>query len=197
MNWKVIFLILTMLLIINQSFAQRRYRHASYRAIDFFHEIGGSAFFVSTPYNNATMPAFTYSPRLSFDLNRISSISFSAPVSIFPNYHTQNEIGRRQIKFGYEIPVSVDLNIGLGSTSRCREDLGCFFGAGFGISEVSVSDLESSGSQDSKVAGKYVQAGLRLPTQKKHMYSFSVYTIWGSFNRKIFGLRALYSLYKF
>ena len=143
------------------------------------------------------MPAFTYKPRLSFELNRTSSIAFSAPISVFPNYHSINEIGRRQIKLGYEIPVAIDLNIGLGSTSFHRKNVGCYIGVGFGVSEVSVSELEASNSQDSKIAGNYAHIGIRLPTQRKHIYSISLYTIWGAYHRKVFGLRGLCSLYKY
>lgn len=179
------------------SLAQGRYRHEAYKAIDFFHEAGATGILVATPNTTVTMPAFSYKPRLSFGLNRAYSISFSMPLSLFLNYHVIGENGKRQVKLGYEIPISVDLNIGLGSTSKCREDIGFFIGAGFGMSEVSISQLESSNSQDSKIAGNYGHLGFRLPLKNRHTYSLSAYTIWGAFHRKVFGFSVLYSLYKY
>lgn len=178
-------------LCLNQVLSAQPYRQR--QTISFMHGLGASAIIVSTDQASGTLPALTYNPRINFILHPEATLSIGIPLSVMYNFQNEKLSGQSQGQFAYELPMVINFNFGHGSNFSSRQHWGGFVGIGYGINSLEVRDTESNSSNLVNVEGTYVNLGFRFLMNYKHSLELKGYTIWGVFERKIFGVRAIYN----
>lgn len=125
--------------------------------------------------------AFTYSPRFNFVETASMSVSVGIPISvgISGNYNFSynsryyggySDDETNTLRFMFNAPVMINLNLGAGSTKDNRKRIGYFVGAGFGYHYSESADAEYydennnlvSSHMEGSTTGPAANAGMRI-----------------------------------
>ncbi|MFT3946471.1 MAG: hypothetical protein QM763_05795 [Agriterribacter sp.] len=106
----------------------------------FMHGAGAGVFIESAPNTDANAAfALTYSPRVNFVETEALSVSIGVPLSMgfsgsynysYNSYYGSSEANT--LRFMFNAPAIINLNVGAGSTKENERRFGFFVGAGFG-----------------------------------------------------------------
>jgi hypothetical protein len=120
---------------------------------------------ITTPYSSSSFSLaqtnLTYFPRYNFVENENSSISIGFPVGIGIGIASNTYGNDAGISFAYDLPATIDYNIGFKSTSENEKKFGAYFGAGFGYYKVSISGSQYSDFKGATY-GPLFRGGVRI-----------------------------------
>lgn len=120
---------------------------------------------ITTPYSSSSFSLaqtnLTYFPRYNFVENENSSISIGFPLGIGIGIASNTYGNDAGISFAYDLPATIDYNIGFKSTSENEKTFGVYFGAGFGYYKVSISGSQYSDFKGATY-GPLFRGGVRI-----------------------------------
>jgi hypothetical protein len=153
---------------------------------------------VTTPRSTAdfsmVMTTLTYSPRYNFIQGINSSVSIGTPVGVGFGI-TRNTYGSDAgFAFAYDLPVTLDYNIGCMATPKSNRNFGGFAGIGYGYYKVSISGSAYSNFSGATY-GPMARLGLRFGSDnrdEKISVAFFYKKGMEAAKMKTFGISVLY-----
>lgn len=176
----------------------------------FMHGVGVSVFV--TKVKETQIGAFggvTYSPRINFLETESLALSAGVPLSIGMSgaysYNSMNGYGYESntLRFMFNAPMIINLNVGAGSTKENESRFGFFVGGGFGYHYGDFNVIETDeygnwqeGDEVMSVYGPAANAGFRIAVgshQKNIEARFSYMKGMNESKPSIFGMAALFN----
>ncbi len=140
--------------------------------------------------NTIMAPGLTYRARLNFmKFSFRTSLSLEVPLSI--GYTLDPLPGDDQI--AYEIPISLNFNVGYGSALTTRRTLGGFLGLGYAFNSISNQRFDKVNEKEivlESTRGVMIQAGVRALIFGNYGFTSGGYVIIGNEESFVFGVRA-------
>lgn len=140
-----------------------------------------------------------YFPRYNFIENNNSSVSIGAPVGVGIGLASNDNGNDAGLAFSYDLPIVLDYNIGCKSTKDNDENIGGYFGIGFGYYRVSISQTRYLNFNGENY-GPILRGGIRVRSASEnwngHGLSIGLFYKKGLEKVRIstFGLNILYDL---
>ncbi len=156
----------------------------------YIHSIN-AAFMMSNYDKNTIMaPGLTYRARLNLmKFSFRTTLSIEVPLSI--GYTLDPLPGDDQI--AYEIPISLNFNVGYGSALVTRKTFGGYLGIGYAFNSISnqgYNIVTETVTVFNATQGLMLQAGVRALMFGNYGFTAGGYTIIGSEDNFVFGVRA-------
>lgn len=176
----------------------------------FMHGVGVSIFVTKIEATDiATFGGFTYSPRVNFLETESLALSVGIPLSIATSgsysYNSRNGYysENNSLRFMFNAPLIINLNVGAGSTKETESRFGFFVGGGFGYhyGDFNVIETDEDGySNETEAAfatyGPAANAGIRIAVgshQKNIEARLSYMKGINQSKPSIFGMAALFN----
>ncbi len=159
-------------------------------APQYIHSINAGMMMSNYDKNTIMAPGITYRARLNLmKFSFRTALSIEVPLTIG---YTLDPIPSDD-QIAYEIPFSFNFNVGYGSALVTRRTFGGFLGIGYAFNSISNEGYDEVNEKQvlkNSTQGIMIQAGVRALMFGNYGFTAGGYTILGSEDNVVFGVRA-------
>lgn len=182
--------ILLVILLVPLLFSNVKAQYGTGFTPQYIHSINATLMMSNYDKNTIMAPGLTYRARLNLmKFSFRTTLSIEVPLSI--GYTLDPLPGDDQI--AYEIPISVNFNVGYGSALVTRKTFGGYLGIGYAFNSISnqgYNIVTDKVTVFDATQGLMFQAGVRALMFGNYGFTAGGYTIIGSEDNFVFGVRA-------
>ncbi len=182
--------ILLVILLVPLLFSNVKAQYGTGFTPQYIHSINATLMMSNYDKNTIMAPGLTYRARLNLmKFSFRTTLSIEVPLSI--GYTLDPLPGDDQI--AYEIPISVNFNVGYGSALVTRKTFGGYLGIGYAFNSISnqgFNIVTNKATVFDATQGLMFQAGVRALMFGNYGFTAGGYTIIGSEDNFVFGVRA-------